>query len=58
MISFPIIFKIFYRVARFAHLLRMFSCFYPHFPIKSENKKQWHFVGLHNSSGNPFCPML
>ena len=30
MISFlPIIFKLFLRVAAFAHTLRMFSCFYP-----------------------------
>ena len=32
MISFlPVIFKLFFRVAGFAHLLRMFPCFYFHF---------------------------
>ena len=32
MISFlPTIFKFFFRVAGFAHLLRIFSCFYSHF---------------------------
>ena len=32
MISFlPIIFKLFFRVAGFAHLLRVFPCFYSHF---------------------------
>ena len=32
MISFlPMIFKLFFRVARLAHLLRMFSYFYSHF---------------------------
>ena len=41
----PVIFKLLFRGARFAHYLRMFSRFFQF--LKSGNKGQWYFAGLH-----------
>ena len=58
MISFlPMIFKLFFRVAGLAHLLRTFSRFFSHFFFFFFffwNKEQCYFAGPHYLLGNCF----
>ena len=39
-------YKLFFRVTEFGYLLRVFFTFLSPF-LKSANKEQWHFAGLH-----------